>query len=66
MNHGPAFQTLWRQLRNEVRALQNKGYYGDGTHHNQVSLTQHTLRAPRLLVFRDQISRFRENSRPRH
>lgn len=33
MNHGPAFQALWRQLRNEVRALQNKGYYGDGTHH---------------------------------
>ncbi|KAG2128145.1 WLM domain-containing protein [Suillus cothurnatus] len=30
MNHGPAFQTLWRQLRNDVRALQNKGYYGDG------------------------------------
>ncbi|KAG1747196.1 WLM-domain-containing protein [Suillus paluster] len=30
MNHGPAFQALWRQLRNDVRALQNKGYYGDG------------------------------------
>ncbi|KAH7927924.1 WLM-domain-containing protein [Leucogyrophana mollusca] len=30
MNHGPAFQALWKQLRNEVRALQNKGYYGDG------------------------------------
>lgn len=30
MNHGPAFQTLWRQLRNDVRALQNRGYYGDG------------------------------------
>ncbi|KAH7913205.1 WLM domain-containing protein [Hygrophoropsis aurantiaca] len=30
MNHGPDFQSLWRQLRNEVRALQNKGYYGDG------------------------------------
>ncbi|OAX43141.1 WLM-domain-containing protein [Rhizopogon vinicolor AM-OR11-026] len=30
MDHGPAFQALWRQLRNEVRALQNRGYYGDG------------------------------------
>ncbi|EPQ54069.1 WLM-domain-containing protein [Gloeophyllum trabeum ATCC 11539] len=30
MNHGPAFQALWRQLNSEVRALQNKGYYGDG------------------------------------
>ncbi|KAG1805055.1 WLM domain-containing protein [Suillus plorans] len=30
MNHGPAFQALWRQLRNDVRALQNRGYYGDG------------------------------------
>ncbi|KAJ3801820.1 WLM domain-containing protein [Lentinula aff. detonsa] len=30
MNHGPAFQALWRRLRNEVRQLQNKGYYGDG------------------------------------
>lgn len=30
MNHGPAFQALWRQLRVEVRALQDKGYYGDG------------------------------------
>ncbi|KAF8632237.1 hypothetical protein AX15_001989 [Amanita polypyramis BW_CC] len=30
MNHGPAFQALWRQLRAEVRALQDKSYYGDG------------------------------------
>lgn len=30
MNHGTAFQALWRQLRNDVRALQNRGYYGDG------------------------------------
>ncbi|KAJ3713663.1 WLM domain-containing protein [Lentinula raphanica] len=30
MNHGPAFQALWRTLRNEVRQLQNRGYYGDG------------------------------------
>ncbi|KAJ6619705.1 WLM domain-containing protein [Mycena sp. CBHHK59/15] len=30
MNHGPAFQALWRRLRAEVRALQDKGYYGDG------------------------------------
>jgi hypothetical protein len=30
MNHGPDFQNLWKQLRNEVRALQNKSYYGDG------------------------------------
>jgi DNA-dependent metalloprotease WSS1 len=30
MNHGPEFQKLWTLLRNEVRALQAKGYYGDG------------------------------------
>ncbi|KAG6817347.1 hypothetical protein H0H87_009946 [Tephrocybe sp. NHM501043] len=30
MNHGPAFQALWKQLRTEVCALQDKGYYGDG------------------------------------
>ncbi|OSD06601.1 WLM-domain-containing protein [Trametes coccinea BRFM310] len=30
MNHGPAFQALWAKLRNEVRELQRKGYYGDG------------------------------------
>ncbi|TDL25486.1 WLM-domain-containing protein [Rickenella mellea] len=30
MNHGPAFQKLWAQLRREVKALQDKGYYGDG------------------------------------
>ncbi|KAK1233082.1 hypothetical protein PQX77_003722 [Marasmius sp. AFHP31] len=30
MNHGTAFQDLWRRLRNDVRELQTKGYYGDG------------------------------------
>ncbi|KAH9849702.1 WLM domain-containing protein [Lenzites betulinus] len=30
MNHGPAFQALWTKLRNDVIALQRKGYYGDG------------------------------------
>ncbi|KAI0833515.1 WLM domain-containing protein [Trametes gibbosa] len=30
MNHGPAFQALWTKLRNDVRDLQRKGYYGDG------------------------------------
>lgn len=30
MNHGPAFQALWKQLRIEVRQLQDRGYYGDG------------------------------------
>ncbi|KAI0719312.1 WLM-domain-containing protein [Cerioporus squamosus] len=30
MNHGPAFQALWTKLRNDVRDLQGKGYYGDG------------------------------------
>jgi hypothetical protein len=30
MNHGPAFQALWKRFRAEVRALQDKGYYGDG------------------------------------
>jgi hypothetical protein len=38
MDHGPAFQALWRQLRGEVRALQNRGYYGDGTSHSADSL----------------------------
>ncbi|KIP08196.1 hypothetical protein PHLGIDRAFT_23623 [Phlebiopsis gigantea 11061_1 CR5-6] len=30
MHHGPAFQSLWAQLRRELRELQAKGYYGDG------------------------------------
>ncbi|KAJ3530423.1 hypothetical protein NMY22_g8574 [Coprinellus aureogranulatus] len=30
MNHGPTFQALWKQLRLEVRQLQQRGYYGDG------------------------------------
>ncbi|KAG7451134.1 WLM-domain-containing protein [Guyanagaster necrorhizus] len=30
MNHGSPFQALWRQLRTEVRKLQDGGYYGDG------------------------------------
>ncbi|KAI0707333.1 WLM domain-containing protein [Earliella scabrosa] len=30
MNHGPAFQALWAKLRDDVRELQGKGYYGDG------------------------------------
>ncbi|KAI6047220.1 WLM-domain-containing protein [Pisolithus marmoratus] len=30
MNHGPAFQNLWRLLRQQVRDLQNRGYFGDG------------------------------------
>jgi len=30
MNHGPDFQALWNQLRNEVIAFQAKSYYGDG------------------------------------
>ncbi|KAJ6531747.1 WLM domain-containing protein [Mycena capillaripes] len=30
MNHGPAFQALWKRLRAEVRVLQDEGYYGDG------------------------------------
>ncbi|KAI5890112.1 WLM-domain-containing protein [Schizophyllum commune H4-8] len=30
MNHGPDFQKLWKQLRIEVRSLQDRGYYGDG------------------------------------
>ncbi|KAH9903054.1 WLM domain-containing protein [Cubamyces lactineus] len=30
MNHGPAFQALWKKLQNKVRELQSKGYYGDG------------------------------------
>jgi DNA-dependent metalloprotease WSS1 len=30
MNHGPAFQALWARLKNEVRTLQSRGYFGDG------------------------------------
>jgi len=30
MNHGPAFQALWKRLRLEVEALQARGYFGDG------------------------------------
>jgi len=30
MNHGPAFQALWKRLRAQVRQLQDRGYYGDG------------------------------------
>ena len=30
MNHGREFQKLWAQLRVEVRALQGRGYFGDG------------------------------------
>jgi len=30
MNHGHSFQALWRKLNDEVRSLQNKGYFGDG------------------------------------
>ncbi|KAF5377379.1 hypothetical protein D9757_008031 [Collybiopsis confluens] len=30
MNHGPAFQALWQRLKNELRQLQDKDYYGDG------------------------------------
>jgi hypothetical protein len=38
MNHGPDFQALWNRLRDEVMALQAKGYYGDGD--NQMALLQ--------------------------
>ena len=31
MNHGRDFQALWSRLRVEVRQLQDRGYYGDGT-----------------------------------
>ena len=48
MNHGPAFQALWRQLRVEVRALQDKGYYGDGTR-SRAPCGRHLI-AFRLLV----------------
>ncbi|KAF8807050.1 WLM-domain-containing protein [Phlegmacium glaucopus] len=30
MNHGPAFQALWKRLRAQVCQLQDRGYYGDG------------------------------------
>ncbi|KAF7794803.1 hypothetical protein EIP86_005945 [Pleurotus ostreatoroseus] len=46
MNHGPAFQALWAQLRREVRDLQAKGYYGDGAH----TRARPTRRRPRALT----------------
>lgn len=46
MNHGPAFQTLWQQLRNDVRALQNRGYYGDGTHSTKFLLHSTPYKSP--------------------
>ena len=30
MNHGREFQKFWAQLTNEVKALRQKGYFGDG------------------------------------
>ncbi|KAI6029124.1 WLM-domain-containing protein [Pisolithus microcarpus] len=30
MNHGPAFQDLWRRLCQQVCDLQSRGYFGDG------------------------------------
>jgi hypothetical protein len=43
MNHGPAFQALWRQLNAEVHNLQNKGYFGDGMYKHSLS---HTFLTP--------------------
>lgn len=40
MDHGPAFQALWRQLQQEVRAHQTRGYYGDGTVLLLIALTE--------------------------
>jgi hypothetical protein len=41
MDHGSDFQNLWKQLRNEVRALQNRGYYGDGMHASTWEMFEH-------------------------
>jgi DNA-dependent metalloprotease WSS1 len=30
MNHGAGFQSLMAELKNEVRMLQQRGYFGDG------------------------------------
>lgn len=60
MNHSPAFQALWRRLNAEVRALQLKGYYGDGKDlmdSPQDAVMTHPL-LNRLLVIRDASSRF--------
>lgn len=50
MNHGSAFQDLWKVLRNEVQALQNKGYYGDGLYFVvlEISCTHAMLKATGL------------------
>lgn len=53
MNHGPDFQALWKQLRLEVRQLQDKGYYGDGAYRLSLIPHKHTRegRVTRILVF---------------
>ena len=48
MNHGPAFQALWAQLRREVRDLQTKGYYGDGQLSSTYTRSIETDRLPSL------------------
>lgn len=60
MNHSPAFQALWRRLNAEVRALQLKGYYGDGKDLMDSPRDEVMTHAPlnRLLVIRDASSRF--------
>ena len=64
MNHGPAFQALWKKLRNDVRELQAKGYYGDGgssARPRQVCLTG----TRRLLVVRQPPLGLGQSGRPR-
>jgi hypothetical protein len=69
MNHGPAFQTLWTQLRNEVHALQSRGYYGDGpsTSLPKRRASAHICHCARLLVLRHapRRPRARRRRRPR-
>ena len=44
MNHGPAFQALWKRLRAQVRQLQDRGYYGDGIYHSTHDYSPYLIR----------------------
>ncbi|KAK0469808.1 WLM domain-containing protein [Desarmillaria tabescens] len=53
MNHGPAFQALWKLLRTEVRKLQDRGYYGDGSWFSPSILASPSELPSRILVRRN-------------
>ncbi len=62
MNHGSAFQALWKQLRTEVRNLQDRGYYGDGPSFSPSILASPSEFPSRILVCRNTPRRFCQGS----